>query len=320
MTTTTKPEMHVAFCVTESYVDFCAITLASLCDNNPESAITAHLLTEDVTPASEQRLQALCDRWGATVCVHDVTELIKPFAAVYRNVKFHISASYRLYMADVLPHTLERVLYVDCDMIVRRSLRELYDTPFEGNALLASRDSPKYEAGRPPRKIQHSLSENYFNSGMMVVNLAYWREANIATRCLDLYKVSPDDYPYPDQDLLNDLLRGYIKYVDYSYNCQTYFFRRMYYRKPNAPKPNKTLLLDPHIVHFMCKRKAWAPRVIHTYHDDFFKYSQLACGRRMMRMPWLKYWCLRSTYVLPVYLGLTRGRFMSREDIMKLPD
>lgn len=317
---TTKPELHVAFCVTESYMDFCAITLASLCDNNPESAVTAHLLTEDVTPESAALLETRCARWGAKVCVYNVAQLIAPFAAVYHNPKFHISTNYRLYMADVLPATLDRVLYVDCDMIVRRSLRELYDTPFDGNALLVSPDNPSYDPGNPPRKVQHMLRERYFNAGMLVVNLAYWRTADIAARCLALYTEAPQDYPFPDQDLLNVLLRDKVKYVSISYNCQTYLFNPTYYAKPNKPRPDKALLSDPHIVHFMCRRKAWAPRTLHTYHEDYFKYSQMACGRRVIRMPWWKYWLVRATYVVPIRLGLARSRFMSQREVSQLPD
>lgn len=316
----TKPELHVAFCVTESYMDFCAITLVSLCDNNPESSITAHLLTEDVTSESAALLEARCSRWGVKVCVYNVSQLIAPFAAIYRNDKFHISTNYRLYMADVLPLEIERVLYIDCDMIIRRSLRELYDTPFDGKALLVAPDNFLYQSSALPRKIQHMLREAYFNAGMLVINLTYWRKANISARCLELYAAAPEDYPFPDQDLLNLILRDNVKYVSISYNCQTYLFRPKYYLQPHAPRPDKTLLSNPHIVHFMCRRKAWAPRTLHTYHEDYFKYSQMACGRRVIRMPWWQYWLARASYVVPIYLGLTKSRFMTQREIAQLPD
>lgn len=314
-----KPEMHAAFCVTDSYVDFCAITLASLCDNNPESVVVAHILTEDITPANTARLQALCERWGGTAHVHDVTALMKPWHEAYTFAKFHISVLYRLFMAEVLPASTDRALFLDCDMIVRRSLRSFYDSPFDGNAVLASRDISMQEAKQG--SVQHECGVDYFNTGMLLVNLTYWREHNVSAQCLALYlEKGAEHFPCPDQDLLNLLLRDKVGYVSNTYNCLVNLLRYKFYRHPNAPKPDKAVLQDPHIVHFYASRKPWLPRVLHTYHDDYFKYNTIACGRRVILMPAWQYWLQRATYILPIRLGLYRNRYMTQRYIAQLPD
>ena len=137
--------------------------------------------------------------------------------------RFSVEMYYRLLAQFLLPESVDRIIWLDADIVICGNVGRFYHQNFEGNLLVACPDAAckdkeiiqiKKNLGLPKEHI-------YFNSGVLLLNLEEWRkktnihEIELAARNIAKYLV------YPDQDLLNYLYAGQVKYCDQNkYNCQ----------------------------------------------------------------------------------------------------
>lgn len=183
----------------------------------------------------------------------------------------------RLLIPDLLPPEASRALYLDCDLIVRRSVAELYDANMQGFVALAVPDmgapfvtSPWglahwYDSGR-------SASDFNFNAGVMLMDLDAWRRDKIGEQALE-YVRSDRHQLNQDQEALNAIAGRAIGAVDPRWNQQGELFQ-----KANAvvlPYPRdavETLRTDPWIVHYSLGSKPWMQGCEHPFTREWFTY------------------------------------------------
>jgi len=109
----------------------------------------------------------------------------------------------RLFISSVLPAELERVVYLDCDILVTADLAELYGTDMGGRPVAAVRDRGMRPLYCAPLGLD---ARNYFNAGMLLVDLKKW--GGPAQKALDLIASGGTIYPCLDQDVLNIVFKG----------------------------------------------------------------------------------------------------------------
>ena len=131
--------LHCAFAIDDRYSPHLGATLASVLENNRSPAIAAHVITMGVSDANKQLLREMVARYpGASVAFY-------PFDAdryAHFRVDRHISlASYiRLFLGELLPAEVSRVLYLDCDLAILSDLGELFELPMDGCVIAAAPD------------------------------------------------------------------------------------------------------------------------------------------------------------------------------------
>ena len=166
---------------------------------------------------------------------------------------------FRLLAPRVLPAHIKKILYLDSDVIVRGSLRELWNTDLSGHALAAVADAfwdPKAELPY----LDMPEGAKYFNSGVILINLDYWRQNNVCERAIAFIRDNPTKVNYYDQDALNAIL------VD----CWI-----------NLPAIWNQHILNPTIVHFIGDHKPWQWSAKHAYKVDYHRYR--------LKTPWRRY-------------------------------
>ena len=131
--------MDIVICIDSNYVMPCGVMLHSICRNNQESEITFHIVVdESVSPTMKNSLEnILLPELSKKGCFYyingnDYHHLPKLDEA---NPKKYITkaAYYRLYLSEILPKHLNKVLYLDSDIIVRHSIKKLWDTDLGNN-------------------------------------------------------------------------------------------------------------------------------------------------------------------------------------------
>lgn len=306
---TYRPALHVAFNITASYASLCAITLHSLCSSNTHRTVIAHIVATGMTPEAKTILTHVAIKWKATIYYYDASQVTADLAQHYHNKRYHISVCYRIFLADLLPTTLDRVLYLDCDILVRGNLSPLYDRPLSADtAVAAVRDEPIYFAGKHPRRVQHELREAYFNSGVLLINLAYWRKHNVSATCVTHYRQAPADYPFPDQDLLNEALQGHVDHISPHWNCLSYFFTHQFYEKPGIGTIDYDLLHTAPIIHFINRNKPWTARCTHPYREAYLDQCCQAVGKAWIaQQRTIGYYIFRPIYRLLIMLGFKKS-------------
>lgn len=132
------------------------------------------------------------------------------------------AALLRLLLPSLLPGSVERVLYLDADVLVRKELDELWATDLGGRSSGAVRDAVIPWAGSPRslpwRELNMSPKAPYFNSGVLLMDLAAWRERDVAGRAFAALRRQP--MLYGDQCGLNAVGPDDILQMDPRWNLQ----------------------------------------------------------------------------------------------------
>ena len=154
----------------------------------------------------------------------------------------------RLLLAELLPPQVERVIYLDCDMLVRRPIEDLFARPLDGQPLGAVSEAlaPFIMGGRDMRDFRGIFSpgDRYFNSGMLVVALDQWRELDMRRAVTARVEgAGLSMLRYFDQDLLNLIFRDRWTEIDWRWNTI------------DAAKAHEAL--NPAILHYTSERKPW---------------------------------------------------------------
>jgi lipopolysaccharide biosynthesis glycosyltransferase len=207
----------------------------------------------------------------------------------------HISlvSYYRLLIARVLPSELQRVIYLDSDLIVRADLARLWDHDLSGQWCLAVQDcsapymdssqvlanypicQPHLGSVQPVpnfRELGLKADAAYFNAGVLLVDLAAWRNADLSRQSLECLDEHRQHVLWWDQYALNVVLAGHWGPLDARWNQGSHVF--MYPTWEQSPFDRQTyeqLRNDPHVVHFTTREKPWLPLCRHPFRGEFFE-------------------------------------------------
>ena len=164
-----------------------------------------------------------------------------PLTAECKHIS--IATYYRFKLPDLLP-SLDKVLYLDCDINVLTNLKELYNIEVDDKYCALAEDVVTDES-----MARLGLKE-YYNTGVMLANLKKWREDNISVKLFEYAKNNRDKIVWVDQDVINVIMAGKIKRLENRWNAQVseYDISRIY---------NAIALKGSCIVHYIGDKKPW---------------------------------------------------------------
>lgn len=273
--------MNIVVCPNNYFTMPCTVLLCSLLENNRDvSRIKIHVLVDASFEEENKRIikEQILLYENASVQFYCMKEdWLKGITIGKASlVEIPIVTFFRLFMSKIFPEEVEKVLYLDSDMIVRKSLKGLYQTNLENKAVAAVIDTFNYKIDIY-NNLRYKPTLGYFNAGMLLVNLKYCREHNVLERCIDFIKNYPERMKYLDQDVLNYVLREEKLFVPLTYNAQTSFFLQTPPVSWELDDELEELVNDPCIIHYVGSYKPWQKEynLLHPYKDEFFKYQSL---------------------------------------------
>ena len=240
--------LHVLVSVSDGYRMPLSVMLTSLFASNPASDITVWLLYADLSADARMQLRAQVEAAGAqleSIPVDDARFADYPTAPYITHETY-----LRLLSGNILPETLHRVLWLDADLVVRGSLRPLYDRPFGDAAVIACNHGLQMEEGMYRHCLELGLNPAaYVNAGVMLFNLDAWRAMDVLGR---IERIVARGIPlkYADQDLVNIIFAEHMGLADEAvFNFRT-----------NRDLPDDSLERarnEACIVHYCGKMKPW---------------------------------------------------------------
>ena len=246
---------HILVTLDRNYLKVLSVMLYSLSQSDPEGVYTVYVVNNTLTEEDFASLSALLPR---TELVNvQVSEDLLQNAPV--SDRYPTEMYYRLFAARYLPQQLERILYLDPDLVVLHSLRSLYQIDFDGK-LFAAASHIESRTFRELNRRRLHLSEHakYLNSGVMMMNLALLRKESPQT-IIDYIQSHKATLLLPDQDVLNALYADRTVPLDpLVYNLGEKYLRLKNLHLPPAEK----LTLDwgrsnTAIVHYYGRNKPW---------------------------------------------------------------
>lgn len=304
--------IHIACNIDSNYVRHCAVTLVSIFENNRTEEITVHILADDLGEAEKRKLTELCTQYGQQARFYrpDLSQL-QGFSIRRFSKRITMATYYRCILSDVLPESVDRLLYLDCDIVVRGSIRPFYETPLDDVGVAAVEDIGSGDAGRY-EILQYPAKDAYFNAGVLLVNMDYWRRNDVPKQCVDYYHKYPERILFNDQDLLNSVLHKDKKLVDLKWNVQDGYYRASL--DESRRKRHADALREPVILHYT-NRKPWEYDSQHPLREEYRHYLDLTPWRG--DYPWETPGnrVRRFFRLLPFSLGLRRPKYVKMENV-----
>ena len=262
-------KINVCLACDDNYAKYAGVVIASVLANASDSEkLNFYILDggiQDEHKAQILELKTIKD------CDINFVNVPEELFGDYKKIKTHqyvtLATYYRLKLPSLLTD-VERVIYLDCDMVVNSGLKELFNTDMKESAVAGVIDINRRMVKKNP---------NYVNAGMLVMDINNMRQQNLEEKFLDWTKAHIETIKMGDQEVINEVLKGKIKIVSDEWNVQSSNFTN-----------RSSYTHNPKIIHFVSKKKPWHWASFSIHRDLYFKYLQLT--------PWkldeeeLKHW------------------------------
>jgi lipopolysaccharide biosynthesis glycosyltransferase len=232
------------------------VMLNSLFKNNPVD-FSIHLMFSDITDEEIFDLQAFIEHRGQKLLPMRVDSEIFSDAPVFRH--FSKEMYYRLGAHKLLPEQLDRILYLDPDIIVLNAISNFYWSDFEDCLFVASEHAYTVKFTRAINRLRLGTphAKGYFNSGVLLMNLDLIRQRVRIEEIAAFIKFNKHKLLLPDQDILNALYWDKIKPADsfrYNYDARHFgLFKLMLHKKMDLDWIKRNTVF----IHFCGKVKPW---------------------------------------------------------------
>ena len=271
--------MDIVICINKQYLMPAGVMLCSLFENNKEERITVHAMLGEGGDQCVKPLQDMTERYHQTILFYDMKDVRTddfPVGLYFQEPFITKEAYFRLFVMDVLPQTLEKVLYLDVDMVICSSIRELWDIDISDVAVGAVPDCFHQDIHETNR-IGYEVGLGIFNSGVLLINLSYWREHDVMKEFVAYAREAKDHLKYHDQDILNYVFRHCKKELPIRFNLQTIhmYYDRFRYLHFRLIEEVKEAFRHPVIIHYTGPEKPWYSNAYHPLKNYFEKYRQL---------------------------------------------
>jgi len=203
-----------------NYAAFLATTIASILKNaDANDVLRFHIVDGGLKASDREKIEELKNirSFELNFYTPDLSQYL-PRLVGATGTAFPLLVYSRLFAARFLPTTIDKIVYMDIDVVVLKSLREFWDLPLEGKFCAAVPD--RYMRESHPREIGLANDGRYFNSGVLLINLKKWRDEDAVERFFEIFAEKKETLCFPDQDALN-LLADRWSYVVASgaWNC-----------------------------------------------------------------------------------------------------
>lgn len=217
----TKKVIPIFFATDDNYMPFLEVSIRSLKNKaSKKYNYNIHVLNIGLKEENKNLVKRLEDK-GFKIFFDDISSTFEEIKSKLRNIyHFSLATYYRLFIETLYPQ-YDKVLYLDCDICVNGDVSKLYNNSLKGYKLAGVTDQ---FVGMVPEFREYVSTvlgveaEDYINAGIILMNLAEFRKAKIQDTFIDLINTYNFDSVAPDQDYLNYLCRGKIKYLKNGWN------------------------------------------------------------------------------------------------------
>ena len=265
-----KETIYVAFTIDNNYWLYTLLTINSIVKNNQSnSPYHFYVIEDNLTDKNKQKMAKYVKRWHHEIEFIDVdTTIVDGGENLYSKTKQHkhISriAMARIFLPNLLPKNIKKVIYLDSDLITTKDLKQLYDVDISNYPVAMAKDITEVIDKKQLdnlAKISKTKRSTYYNDGVILMNLDYWRKYKITEQMVNYMKVKKY-LPKMDQDLINIMLKGKIKELKPHWNNQ--------YCATNI-KSSEDEAYKKGILHYTGADKPW------LYYDSYYENPGYEC-------------------------------------------
>jgi len=270
---------NIAYGTDKNFLFGCAVSITSFLINNSELKFNFHVFTDSFSECDREKFKALAEQYKTNISIYLVNA--DSLKSLPENKLWTYAIYFRFIIADYFSGKLERITYIDSDVVCNGSIQELVHLPLNGAVVAAvtERDE-KWWLQRAEVLGNNLIAKGYFNTGVLVIDLAEWQALDVSMQAMKSLNDSDirSKLTYYDQDVLNIILAGRVLFLDKKYNTQ---FSLNYELKKNCKSPvdENTVL-----IHYIGPTKPWHEWAQYETSALFIKAKKMSpwCDHKLM--------------------------------------
>lgn len=272
--------ISVVLCADDHYIDKAAAVMAStICHSKSPETLHFYLLGYHLPLNTHQKLTQWFAFLPASLTIIEAEGDSWPEQTLGR---FGPAAMLRLGMHNWLPSSCNKVIYLDCDLVVLDDIGNLLSFDMQGAPIASVANLQGSTQSRLGLGYQH-----YFNSGVLLIDLERWKSRNVPDQVEQVLKQYDYTLNYPDQDALNVIFQDWCR-LPMRWNMQPYAYPAVEKRVAHYADWHNELIRaiqDPAIVHFIGALKPWHANSRHPLTDLYRHYHSLTPWQWSARYP-----------------------------------
>jgi lipopolysaccharide biosynthesis glycosyltransferase len=265
---------NILVTIDSNYVLPLKVMLNSLFINNPQVSFDIYIIHSDLSNEVLEDLNRQSSRHGAKILPVFIGSSVFSAAPVFKH--FTKAMYYRLLAFKLLPESLDKVLYLDPDILVINPIDRLYNIDLTGCLFAAASHTMLTPLTKQINKLRLKTGEtqDYYNSGVLLMNLELLRSTVNVDEIFKYAEEHRMELLLPDQDILNGMFGKHILSLDdslYNYDARK---GNTYYISSLGVKDLDWVLKNTVILHFCGKQKPWQKGYISRFAALYKHYQR----------------------------------------------
>lgn len=250
-----KDKMHLLFTADENYAVRIPTVLYSIKAAHPVQSAHIHLISDSCTEDAVSKLKACCDRLEFGFTYYQIDEDVFSDAPITKH--YSSAMYYRLLASEILPDSMERILYLDPDILVINPLTELWEMDLCGYTFAAASHSMPESPVHDINHIRLNTTTHYYNTGVLLMDLTKCRRMIDQEDVFRYIEENQHVLILPDQDVFNALYGIYtLEVPDEIWNYDTRKYSQ-YLVESGGILTVDEVIKRTSILHFCGKNKPW---------------------------------------------------------------
>lgn len=273
-------KINIAYACNEAYIVQTGISMLSLFENNKKiEEIVIYFIDMGTTEESKNDLKEIAREYNRKLIIIPFSDWENelPVDSTGRHIK---SVYAKIFFGRI--KEIDRILYIDSDTVIVDDLQELWDTKM-GICAIAGVQTVNTLAMR--QKIELTKDDLVINDGIVLIDLALWRQYKYEKRCIEFIKKWNGNPPVLSEGTINAVCKDYIYKLDLKYNLTSmskdYSAKEIklisnadYYTQDEIEKA----AAEPCIIHYVSgfHERPWCKNSTHPFKDEYLKYKKMS--------------------------------------------
>lgn len=316
--------MCIAYSSDDTYAKYLGISMLSLFQANKAFAkIEVFILDCGIRKTNKEKLLFIAKEYKRDIYFMSMETAISSLELKMGAKRISVASYARLFLASIIPESYDRILYLDCDTIVRDYLAEFWSVDLDKYILAGVRDTvDKFFL----KKIGMESDEYYVNAGVLLINLDNWRKENLERKFIEFIQKFNGKVPHHDQGTINGVCKKMKYIVDPRFNMTTNIYsfttrtiERIYYIDHYYNQDELEYAKEnPAILHFTTglEGRPWEENCTHPMKNEYLRTAEASPWKYEPLLPDSRKLFVKifsSVYKhTPLFLSETLYRIISR--------
>lgn len=270
----TTNALNIAYGIDRNYLDWVGVSITSIVINNSIN-INYHIISDEYDDCFLKRIAMLAERYAIKISLYLInSECLSdlPSTKIWSRAMY-----FRLFAFEYFSNSFDKLLYLDADVFCKGKLDVLAECNLDNVAAAVVRDVDSMQSKAVERLKDPDIRNNYFNSGVVFANLKEWVKNDLTNQAFSILLNKNGrgiEFKYPDQDVLNVLLKDKVHFLPGRFN--TIYTIKSELKDRTHQNYQNIISNDTVLIHYTGATKPWHKWA--TYPSTVYYQTALAAS------------------------------------------